>query len=449
MLKNSTVQVNTLEDIIRMNPDSRNTSFLPFNNGLFNNAKRTKSDIEITSIAISEYKSDDDLEHTSDYDDYLTFKIEGKTSVSQYSWEIYKNNKQIRELFEKLSKRDYPDEHIIKRLKRVKNYSNKEILKYQNNISEYLIYVFNSTFPNQPEELKEAFRISKTSFSDNTKIKPFEGYAYKKADPRILRSIIKYCLFPIEYFFFNEWNYRWIILKNDMISYLNNPNTLIGKNVYWLDDDTEIFTKKEKILIIKTRSRSLALKFESKFERDLWQKEIYNKIEKKEEEILNNVYHSFTSQKTNCGAKWFVDAHDYFNYLFEQLKNAKESVYITDWFMSPELALKRPINYDNFKNGKIDTKNLNFSNVSRLMDILYLLAKKGVQIYILLFCEVSLALAINSKYTKTVLKKIINNDNIKITRHPKGTSSILWSHHEKLVIIDQKIAFVGGLDLCW
>ena len=202
MLKNSTVQVNTLEDIIRMNPDSRNTSFLPFNNGLFNNAKRTKSDIEITSIAISEYKSDDDLEHTSDYDDYLTFKIEGKTSVSQYSWEIYKNNKQIRELFEKLSKRDYPDEHIIKRLKRVKNYSNKEILKYQNNISEYLIYVFNSTFPNQPEELKEAFRISKTSFSDNTKIKPFEGYAYKKADPRILRSIIKYCLFPIEYFFF-------------------------------------------------------------------------------------------------------------------------------------------------------------------------------------------------------------------------------------------------------
>ena len=34
------------------------------------------------------------------------------------------------------------------------------------------------------------------------------------------------------------------------------------------------------------------------------------------------------------------------------------------------------------------------------------------------------------------------HDNIKITRHPKGTSSILWSHHEKLVIIDQKIAFL-------
>ncbi len=25
----------------------------------------------------------------------------------------------------------------------------------------------------------------------------------------------------------------------------------------------------------------------------------------------------------------------------------------------------------------------------------------------------------------------------------------MWSHHEKAVIIDQKIAFLGGLDLCY
>ena len=116
--------------------------------------------------------------------------------------------------------------------------------------------------------------------------------------------------------------------------------------------------------------------------------------------------------------------------------------------MSPELALTRPINYDDFKDDKSDyKKNLNFSNVSRLMDILYLLAEKGVKINILIYCEVKLALAINSFHAKTVLNKL--HENIKVTRHPKGTSSILWSHHEKLVIIDQKIAFVGGLDLCW
>ena len=81
------------------------------------------------------------------------------------------------------------------------------------------------------------------------------------------------------------------------------------------------------------------------------------------------------------------------------------------------------------------------------MDILYLLAKRGVKIYILLFYEISIALPLNSLFAKTTLKEL--HQNIKITRHPKGSSSILWSHHEKLVVIDQKIAFVGGIDLCW
>ena len=26
---------------------------------------------------------------------------------------------------------------------------------------------------------------------------------------------------------------------------------------------------------------------------------------------------------------------------------------------------------------------------------------------------------------------------------------IRWSHHEKMVVIDRKIAFLGGLDLCF
>ena len=25
----------------------------------------------------------------------------------------------------------------------------------------------------------------------------------------------------------------------------------------------------------------------------------------------------------------------------------------------------------------------------------------------------------------------------------------LWSHHEKIVVIDQTVAFLGGLDLCY
>jgi hypothetical protein len=34
-------------------------------------------------------------------------------------------------------------------------------------------------------------------------------------------------------------------------------------------------------------------------------------------------------------------------------------------------------------------------------------------------------------------------------RHPiLNLKSILWSHHQKFVVIDQQLAFVGGLDIC-
>lgn len=36
-------------------------------------------------------------------------------------------------------------------------------------------------------------------------------------------------------------------------------------------------------------------------------------------------------------------------------------------------------------------------------------------------------------------------------RHPDlvGSAVILWAHHEKMVSIDQSVAFVGGLDLAF
>ena len=44
--------------------------------------------------------------------------------------------------------------------------------------------------------------------------------------------------------------------------------------------------------------------------------------------------------------------------------------------------------------------------------------------------------------------------NIRVIRHPNHVSvnpfesALYWSHHEKLVVVDQAVAFVGGLDLC-
>ena len=396
-----------------------------------------------------------DKKNPKSNDDMIIFDITGKNNLSIISWKIYKTHKQIRELFnqtkKELSKKNLIDVEISTICKTVSEYTNGEIYKNLDQICKYIIYLYNKTGAKKCDSFREALRISATSFIyENNGIKPFEGYAYKKAEPRCMRTLFKIFCFPFESCFFKSWNKRWIILKDDMICYLNDPNTLIGKNVYWFDENINITTIDDTSLQITNLSRSLTLKFNNEFERDLWEKEINTRIDKITNEICNNEYLSFTSQKINCGAKWFVDGHDYFEYLQTQLLKATESVFITDWFLSPELALKRPVNYNNFlgeKNITENKKHLNVYNANRLMDIFYVLAKKGVKIYILLFCEPTLALAINSLYTKRTLQHL--HQNIKITRHPKGTQSILWSHHEKLVIIDQKIAFVGGLDLCW
>lgn len=53
------------------------------------------------------------------------------------------------------------------------------------------------------------------------------------------------------------------------------------------------------------------------------------------------------------------------------------------------------------------------------------------------------------------LIKILIRQNIsfQVFRHPDHKSADmndhLWAHHEKLVVVDQLYAFVGGIDLCY
>uniref|UniRef100_A0A0E0C141 Phospholipase n=1 Tax=Oryza meridionalis TaxID=40149 RepID=A0A0E0C141_9ORYZ len=150
-------------------------------------------------------------------------------------------------------------------------------------------------------------------------------------------------------------------------------------------------------------------------------------------------------------------------------------IFITDWWLCPELYLRRPFHHH---------------ESSRLDILLESRAKQGVQylfvcnrfgsikcltgsclhemiidkcmkfnfadigcmhfkIYILLYKEVSLALKINSMYSKQRLLNI--HENVKVLRYPDhfSTGIYLWSHHEKIVIVDNQVCYIGGLDLCF
>lgn len=146
--------------------------------------------------------------------------------------------------------------------------------------------------------------------------------------------------------------------------------------------------------------------------------------------------HSFSPIREGMSGRWFIDGEDTYKLMEETMMKATREIFITDWFFSPQVYLNR---YDS--NGHRSMR------IEHRLDVL--LKKKadeGVKIYVLPWSETKIAIDLGSANVKAVLEKL--SPNIKVLCHPL-MHPIKWSHHQKTVIVDQKIAFVGGLDLCF
>jgi phospholipase D1/2 len=157
-------------------------------------------------------------------------------------------------------------------------------------------------------------------------------------------------------------------------------------------------------------------------------------------------FESFAPIRENNDVKWYVDGRDFFWAVSVALDRAKESIYIEDWWLSPELFLRRPPY---------------FNQEWRLDQVLKRKAQEGVKIYVIVYKEVEAALTCNSLHTKHALEDLVSHGheghkNIKVMRHPDhnvlenaGDMTFYWAHHEKFLVIDYQTAFIGGLDLCY
>ncbi|OTB12732.1 hypothetical protein K445DRAFT_320868 [Daldinia sp. EC12] len=188
----------------------------------------------------------------------------------------------------------------------------------------------------------------------------------------------------------------------------------------------------------------------------------------------NHRFQSFAPETTGS-VKWYVDGASYFYAVSLALEEARESVYILDWWLSPELYLRRP-----------PARNEQY----RLDNMLRAAAERGVEIRIIVYKEVTQALTLDSAHTKHALEAL--HPNIKVFRHPDhlptdrskleaafadlsldklrlndfslskvsgdalkqlygsfGDTVLYWAHHEKLCVVDRRLAFMGGLDMCF
>lgn len=295
-------------------------------------------------------------------------------------------------------------------------------------------FSFIVSLPINSPKLLEFLEISVSSFEHQEKFK--EGYVYKYGSGR--RNNQKRC--------FNFCNKilgkkkMWLRVLADGIEYsMNNESKTVVEVINFCKEfkveygwnDTEyicgvnISTSQHKFLFITENLRL----------RDEFVENIKNNFSKSEFTLNHIRYNSSFVEREMNGAKYYVDGCEYYSDVCDSLRKAKVAVCITDWWLSPELYLKRPIEA--------------FSNC-RLIDILGEIADKGVQVYVLMYKELTFTLALNSLYSKRTLKA--RSPNIKVIRHPTMSirgGELLWSHHSKIVCVDNLIAFIGGLDLCY
>ncbi|KAL1231809.1 Phospholipase [Trichinella spiralis] len=300
-------------------------------------------------------------------------------------------------------------------------------------LEKYLSAVLHVPAYRNLQETREFIEVSRFSFVSGLGGKNKEGYLKKRPGGRLTYGGVVRCCAEL----MASWQYRWVFLKDSYLAYVK-PEGEDLRAVMLLDPGFhfKLEMHQKPRLIIENLNRTLVLKSKTKENAIEWKDALENAIEVSGKQWLQN--HDFGSsfpKRRNVYGRWFVDGKSYMENLANMLELAKEQIFITGWWLSPEIYLKRPAAA---------------GRRWRLDEILKRKAEEGIRVYVLLYKEVELALGINSAYSKRILQQL--HANIKVMRHPDhlpGSGVFLWAHHEKLVIIDQNIAFVGGIDLCY
>ncbi|KAJ0179151.1 hypothetical protein K1T71_004863 [Dendrolimus kikuchii] len=234
-----------------------------------------------------------------------------------------------------------------------------------------------------------------------------------------------------------KWQERWLFVKDTFFGYIR-PSDGIVKAIMLFDQGFEVSsgmysTGMNHGLQIINLSRQMIIKCWTKRKSKEWLHYLEAVARTSARDFtVPNVHHSFAPPRPTTPVGTMVDGSAYFSLVADAMELAKEEIFIADWWLSPEIYMKRPA-----LNG----------NYWRLDTMLKRKAEQGVKIFIMLYKEVEMALGINSFYSKSRLA----SEHIKVFRHPDHAKAgvFLWAHHEKIVVVDQTVAFVGGIDLCY
>ena len=249
---------------------------------------------------------------------------------------------------------------------------------------------------------------------------------------------------------------KWFLVRHSYIVCVDSPENMQIYDVFLLDPKFQILSKRKKLKDstptdiekapkssaprpqhhrLKIQNSERKIKLLAKNERQLRQFEesiqfmIHNSRWSKP-----NRFDSFAPVRTGVHAQWLVDGRDYMWNVSRAINMAKDVIYIHDWWLSPQLYMRRPAA---------------ISQKWRLDRLLRKKAREGVKIFIIIYRNVEAAVPIDSEFTKFSLLDL--HPNIFVQRSPNQfkKNQFFFAHHEKICIVDHTVAFVGGIDLCF
>ncbi|KAJ9601182.1 hypothetical protein L9F63_000650 [Diploptera punctata] len=188
-----------------------------------------------------------------------------------------------------------------------------------------------------------------------------------------------------------KWRKRWLFVKDTYLGYMRPKDGFI-KCVLLFDAGFDVSsgiysTGLHHGIIISNQNRQLVVKCWTKRKRKEWLSYLKDIISRApgRDFTQKNRHNSYAPMRTSVDAAWFVDGSSYMAAVADAMEAAKEEIFIADWWLSPEIYMKRPAMDDDYW---------------RLDKILQRKAAQGVKIFVLLYKEVEVALGINSYYSK-------------------------------------------------
>lgn len=140
----------------------------------------------------------------------------------------------------------------------------------------------------------------------------------------------------------------------------------------------------------------------------------------------------FAQPTEGNAVKPYFNGKEYFAELINEFAAAKESIYIAGW----------QVNWDAQLAPKV-----------RLYDCLLAAAQRGVRIFVMPWDDAAPVQTYDSQTSSVLLgiNRLVGQQRVFVTlaKPHADQNASFYSHHQKQVVIDQRIGFVGGLDLAY